>query len=285
MKKFKEHYPLIIVILSILIIIINSLFDDSSKIKIQREILILALLAENAIIIVLIKEDIQKIKIWINSKVSLKTEIDNILHKIEPDLQKLLANPIDLEKDFLINALENKEIYLKNPKSFIPVYIKVFEIFPKASFIGTSLPYKNYFWSEGEELFNNYQSVEFQIQEFIINGGSITRFFFIDEKYINENNEKDRVIKVLDNQCNLGVNVFVIKKAEEEKEFLFFYSKKNNFGWTADIDKEKRLKEFIFHKNDAKIKSYNEYIENNKYRIRKYKKGDNLNVLINVDLK
>ncbi len=293
-KFLREHAMHIATGTTILIIIIfRVLGKDVDNYKLVVDLMVYALIAEIAITIFWMKKDVDTMKDWANSKNNLENEIDNILNRIDPDFKKLLNSNLTKEKNYLIEAIQENEITIYSREEFLNAYKTIFELFPKTTFIGTSLPYKSYFWTAKGDLPDiEHDTIENATRSFITNGGKITRYFYIDGNLLSDSANSKHIHSVLEyQQVALGVDVHVTRQPNDliasngkEKDYLFFYSEEMNLGWTAYINDEYKLTGFTFTKNKKRIQKYKSTIESIKVHERKWETGKKLVDVLSIQV-
>jgi hypothetical protein len=196
----------------------------------------------------LLKELQQKLNnnLAVNMSIAL-TQVDSSLRKVfaERYLKKMpeIFDDIVKRNSIKFDREEQEEYKYYNRRTL--------ECFPKASFLATSRP-ASFLWKDKKVLHNQ--------KEFIRQGGRIIRIFFLesiddlDSQDIQEELETQR--KVLDEQCEIGVEVYTVINVHKIRQEYFMVDDKSKIAWIAEYDENQEFKLGEATTNQQKTKKY-----------------------------
>lgn len=249
LKKI-EYLFFIIVAIGGIAISLLSFFNFLSRWPwMANRIPILNLLIISSIVIKLLMEKTNSCERIVSTLFDIeKGQLAKIEYMVDPKLRLVFGKQI---KDYIKNldlAINQKQIIFNDIKEFRYFYKLALEKHHSATFFATSIPSKNYFWKN--------KLTEDSMRNFIKNGGSLKRIYFLDCELADAN---DEVLEILSFQLNIGIEVYVITKDKMPKNLikLIALESTEQIGWEVYPGSTNEINQVIVSSDPNVIKEYN----------------------------
>ena len=181
----------------------------------------------------------------------------HLRRNLHPLMEQLFGAEIDEFVTQVADAVEKSTISFQEIEKFRYHYGRMLEIFPKAHFLATSLPFQSYFWKRpiGGEL----STFELQMRDFIQAGGLFTRIFFLHRGDL----QSTEVINVLNAQVDIGVEVYTTDGDSLPRRLLRFFvvDDEQKIGWQADIDAQRQLMNIRFTVLPSRLRDFSQWFK------------------------
>ncbi|MEO0853827.1 MAG: nucleotide-binding protein, partial [Cyanobacteria bacterium J06648_11] len=128
---------------------------------------------------------------------------------------------------------------------FEQLYMGVIREHPTATFLCTSLPYRQYFWKKGK----TFKA----IQEFLCQGGRMQRVFFLKKPELLQDSE---VQEILSEQKEMDVDVLVTDRLPEEDQKLFLVEQQGRIAWEVETRATLRIDSVYVTEHKKTIDEY-----------------------------
>jgi hypothetical protein len=177
------------------------------------------------------------------------TEKISALRKhLDPNLDMIFGEHIS---DLLTNvehAIKDRTFEFHDMDLFRYFYKRTLEVYPRTTFLATSLPYQRYFWKN--------QPMEQAIARFINSGGKMKRIFFIaNEEELNN----EEVKEILSAQVKLGVDTYIvdIRMVPAQLRRFFLVEAEGKIAWEVFIGPDHRIVRIEATSDPSKTEKFN----------------------------
>lgn len=173
--------------------------------------------------------------------------IANLRKQLDPNLDAVFGEHISDLLASIESAVKKRTFAFHDVDLFRYFYKRTLEVYPRATFLATSLPYQRYFWKN--------QPIEQAIARFIASGGRMKRIFFIGTPEELDNNEVKEILSI---QCEIGVEVY-IADAEAVPAHLrrfFLVEDKGRVAWEVFIGPDNRIVNIVATSDPSATRKY-----------------------------
>lgn len=174
-------------------------------------------------------------------------KIKSLRNQLDKNLEIIYGDMISDSISNFERALRERTIHFNDLELFRYLYKRTLEKYPRATFLATSLPYERFFWRN--------QMMEDAIRNFIDDGGTMKRIFFI--KNLEELNDEE-VSQVIAAQCGIGVEVYVTVKDKIPRNLrrIFVVDQEKRIAWEVTVDQDSEITEVTATSNTLFIDEY-----------------------------
>lgn len=174
-------------------------------------------------------------------------KIKSLRNQLDKNLEIVYGDMISDSISNFERALRERTIHFNDLELFRYLYKRTLEKYPRASFLATSLPYERFFWKN--------QMMEDAIRNFIDEGGTMKRIFFVKNL---EELDDEEVSQVIAAQCSIGVEVYVTVKDKIPRNLrkIFVVDKEKRIAWEVIVDQDSEITEVTATSNSLFIDEY-----------------------------
>ena len=215
-----------------------SLFGFLTKLPwLKAQIPTLSLFFISVIIIKLLNEKINFCENIVSDLSKMqKGQLDKIEYMVDPKLRHVFGKEIKGYIKSLDLAINKKQIIFNDIAVFRFFYKLALEKYTFSTFLATSIPSKNYFWKN--------KLTEDSMKNFITNGGSLKRIYFLDCELADANKE---ILDILKFQLNIGIEVYIVANERVPKDLRRFFALESTqqIGWEVHAGPKNEINQVI----------------------------------------
>jgi hypothetical protein len=238
-----------------IVISVLDMFDLLEQMPIRDKLPQIGLLATSLVLGFLVVERMGQLKRLTRDVQAIQ---DCLLHArknwqidhMHPLLAEVFGDRIQGLSETVDQAVLHGQIVLNDVNDFRQSYGCMLEKLPRAHFLATSVPLRQYFWDVTEEAGN----FETKMSHFLENGGKFTRIFFVSP----QQERKGESQEVLRRQAEAGVDVYLVDtcKVPAPLRQYFVVEESRRVAWEVQIDDKLTLSKMTFTTDRKAIEQY-----------------------------
>lgn len=172
--------------------------------------------------------------------------LEELRRDLDPVMEQIFGDHIEFTLSIAKAAFTDQTVDLGSDLDlFKRHYKRTLVKFSDAHLYATSLPYERYFWTN--DAFK-------MMENFVNGGGKVTRIFFVTPQEMLDSS----VRKILDRQCEIGVQVFTTNREDISGDLLHYFllDDQHRVGWEVWVGPDSRIIRTVATTNRKRISEY-----------------------------